>query len=191
MERKSCSWISLINNNDNGCLVWLISFVPGPVLYALQASHTIEARTPWGGDYFCSHFTEEENETCGVIESVQDHSGRKWQASHPYVMMKPMLSTPGSIVLGLFFVFVVLLDKSWVISPLSCKQGSSHQGGFGRSASRNHGVSFFFWLYWVFVAAHGLSLVAASGGYSLLWSASFSLQWLLLLWSTGSRCRLQ
>ena len=25
---------------------------------------------------------------------------------------------------------------------------------------------FFFWLRWVFVAAHGLSLVAASGGYS-------------------------
>ena len=25
---------------------------------------------------------------------------------------------------------------------------------------------FVFWLHWVFVAAHGLSLVAASGGYS-------------------------
>ena len=24
----------------------------------------------------------------------------------------------------------------------------------------------YFWLYWVFVAVHGLSLVAASGGYS-------------------------
>ena len=34
---------------------------------------------------------------------------------------------------------------------------------------------FFFWLRWVFVAAHGLSLVAASRGYSSLWS-------------TGSRC---
>ena len=40
------------------------------------------------------------------------------------------------------------------------------------------------WLRWVFVAARGLSLVAASGGYSLLWCAGFSLQW-LLLWSTG------
>ena len=47
---------------------------------------------------------------------------------------------------------------------------------------------FFFWLCWVFVAARGLSLVAASGGYSLLWCAGFSLQWLLLLQSTGSRC---
>ena len=33
---------------------------------------------------------------------------------------------------------------------------------------------------------HGLSLVVASGGYSLLWCAGFSLQW-LLLWSVGSR----
>ena len=50
----------------------------------------------------------------------------------------------------------------------------------------------YFWLHWVFVAAHGLSLVAASGGYSLLWCIGFSLQWLLLLRSTGSRaCGLQ
>ena len=47
---------------------------------------------------------------------------------------------------------------------------------------------FFFWLHWVFVAARGLSLVVASGGYSLLQSAGFSLRWLLLLQSTGSRC---
>ena len=33
----------------------------------------------------------------------------------------------------------------------------------------------------------GLSLVAASGSYSSLRCAGFSLQWLLLLWSTGSR----
>ena len=44
----------------------------------------------------------------------------------------------------------------------------------------------YFWLHWVFVAVHGLSLVAASGGYSL-WCAGFSLWWLLLLWRTGSR----
>ena len=46
---------------------------------------------------------------------------------------------------------------------------------------------FYFWLHWVFVAARGLSLVAASGGYSSLWCTGFSLRWLLLLWSTGSR----
>ena len=50
--------------------------------------------------------------------------------------------------------------------------------------------SFFIYLVlcWVFVAARGLSLVAVSGGYSLLRCAGFSLQWLLLLRSMGSRC---
>ena len=47
---------------------------------------------------------------------------------------------------------------------------------------------FYFWLRWVFIAARGLSLVAASGGYTLLRCAGFSLLWLLLLRSTGSRC---
>ena len=46
-----------------------------------------------------------------------------------------------------------------------------------------------FWLLWVFVAVRGLSLVAASGGYSSLWCVGFSLRWLLLLRSTGSRHR--
>ena len=45
----------------------------------------------------------------------------------------------------------------------------------------------YFWLCWVFVAVHGLSLVAVSGGYSLLRCVGFSLQWLLLLQSMGSR----
>ena len=48
-------------------------------------------------------------------------------------------------------------------------------------------ICFYFWLCWVFVAARGLSLVAASGGYSSLRCAGFSSQWLLLLRSTGSR----
>ena len=39
---------------------------------------------------------------------------------------------------------------------------------------------------WVFVAVCGPSPVAASGGYSSLRCAGFSLRW-LLLWSTGSR----
>ena len=42
------------------------------------------------------------------------------------------------------------------------------------------------WLCWVFVAACGLSLVAASGGYSLFRCTGL-LRWLLLLQSTGSR----
>ena len=50
---------------------------------------------------------------------------------------------------------------------------------------------FFFWLHCVFIAAHGLSLVAASRGYSSLRCAGFSLRWLLLLRSTGSRAQAQ
>ena len=48
-------------------------------------------------------------------------------------------------------------------------------------------VFIYFWLHWVFVTARGLSPVAASGGYSSLRFVGFSLQWLLLLQSTGSR----
>ena len=46
---------------------------------------------------------------------------------------------------------------------------------------------YLFWLRWVFVAARGLSLVAASGGCSSLQIAGFSLRWPLLLWSMSSR----
>ena len=50
-------------------------------------------------------------------------------------------------------------------------------------------IYFYFWLCWVFIAAHGLSLVAESRGYSLVQCTGFSLCGLLLLWSTGSRAR--
>ena len=46
----------------------------------------------------------------------------------------------------------------------------------------------YLWLSWVFVAARRLSLVVASGGYSSLRCAGFSLQWLLLSWNMGFRC---
>ena len=46
---------------------------------------------------------------------------------------------------------------------------------------------YLFWLRWVFIAACGLSLVVASGGYSLLQCSDFSLRWFLLLQSTGPR----
>ena len=42
-------------------------------------------------------------------------------------------------------------------------------------------IYLFFWLHWVFVAAHGLSLVAASRSYSSLRCVGFSLR------SMGSR----
>ena len=44
----------------------------------------------------------------------------------------------------------------------------------------------YFWLLWVFVAARGLSLVVASGGYSSSRCVGFSLlRWLLLLRSNA------
>ena len=45
----------------------------------------------------------------------------------------------------------------------------------------------YFWLSWVFVAARGLSLLAVSGSYSSLRCVGFSLRWLLLWRSMGSR----
>ena len=39
---------------------------------------------------------------------------------------------------------------------------------------------FFYWLWWVFIAARGLSLVVASRAYYQLQCADFSLWWLLL-----------
>ena len=58
---------------------------------------------------------------------------------------------------------------------------------WGSALDDRKGGVFFFWLRWVFVAARGLSLVAASRGYSPLRCAGFSLRWLLLSGSTGSR----
>ena len=63
-------------------------------------------------------------------------------------------------------------------------QPLSHQGS-PWSFLKNKFV--YFWLCWVFIAAHGLSVVVASKGYSSLRCVGFSLQWLLLLWSMGSR----
>ena len=46
---------------------------------------------------------------------------------------------------------------------------------------------FFFWLRWVFIALHRISLLAVNGDYFSLWWVDFSLQWLLSLWNMGSR----
>ena len=44
-----------------------------------------------------------------------------------------------------------------------------------------------FWLCRVFIFMCGLSLVAVSGGYSLLWSSTGFVFWCLLLWDSGCR----
>ena len=79
----------------------------------------------------------------------------------------------------------------WVGEELDDEGG----GGGGRRGSGLLSTFYFLfflkfiylWLHRVFVAAHGLSLVVASGGYSSLRCVGFSLRWLLLLQSTGSR----
>ena len=48
-------------------------------------------------------------------------------------------------------------------------------------------ASFFFFGCTASSLLRGLSLVGASGDYSSMWCAGFSLRWLLLVWSTGSR----
>ena len=51
-------------------------------------------------------------------------------------------------------------------------------------------ISFNLFLAWLGLrCCAGFSLVAVRGGQSLLQCSGFSLQWLLLLWSTGSRAR--
>ena len=47
----------------------------------------------------------------------------------------------------------------------------------------------YFWLCWVFVAAHRLSLVVANGDYSLIAVRGLFIVVILLLWNTGSRTR--
>ena len=46
---------------------------------------------------------------------------------------------------------------------------------------------FFFFLQWVFIAAHGLSLVAVSEGYSLVAVQGLLVVVASLVWSMGSR----
>ena len=48
-------------------------------------------------------------------------------------------------------------------------------------------IYLYFWLFWVFIAALGPSLVAAARGYCLFQCLDFSLRWFLLLWNKGSR----
>ena len=48
-------------------------------------------------------------------------------------------------------------------------------------------IYLFIWLHWVLVAAHGLSVVVASGGHSSSWCTGLSLSRPLLLRGTGSR----
>ena len=71
------------------------------------------------------------------------------------------------------------------LSNQSPEEGFCLEGYFPSCCFFNKFI--YFWLRWVFVAVRRLSLVAGSGGYSLLWCAGFSSRWLLLLRSLDSR----
>ena len=72
--------------------------------------------------------------------------------------------------------------------PQAWPQGSPVSISLHRPLRRGETfIYLFIWLCWIFVAVRRLSLVVVSRGYSLLRCAGFSLRWLLLLQSTGSR----
>ena len=106
----------------------------------------------------------------------------------PQILFISILETDLFIVLGSKH-----LESS---SPWRQELGGEGLGGRKGAVKVSYNLGFilflkfiiYFWLRWVFVAVRWLSLAAASGGYSSLWCAGFSLQWLLLLRSTGSRC---
>ena len=92
---------------------------------------------------------------------------------------------------------IFLPGKSYELRSLAghCPWDRKRVGYDQGTKQRQQQCSFFkiytfiyFWLHWVFVAVQGLSLVAASRGYSLgVVHRLFPLWELLLLWSTGSR----
>ena len=84
-------------------------------------------------------------------------------------------------------LFVAVCGLLIVVASLCCRAQALGTWASVVVARRLIYLFIYFWLHWVFVAAHGLSLVAASGGYSLLQCAGFSLCGFCLLRSTGSR----
>ena len=85
----------------------------------------------------------------------------------------------------IYFIEVQLIYNVVLISAL--QQSDSHINVYICIFFSFINLFTYIWLHWVSVAVRGLSLVAASGGYSWLQCAGFSLRWLLLLQSTGSR----
>ena len=133
------------------------------------------------------HFYQREGEIKEIRATVafQWYLFRSWRLNihlphFPFLFPWIILGNPQvastkttSIVLGRVCVCVCV----WVTGRV--RSYNSHL--------QNFKINKICFIYWVFVAAHGLSLVAASGGYSSLRCTGFSLQWFLLLRSTGSR----
>ena len=120
----------------------------------------------------------------GLIDWVGKHSSSSmfWKSlcrTGTYISIIPELNDP---LFFLFPKFFFLSVSFWIVSI--ALSSSSLTFFF----NINLFILFiYFWLHWVFIAARGLSLVVASGSYSLLQCMGFSFRWLLLLQSTGSR----
>ena len=92
-------------------------------------------------------------------------------------------------------IFLVFVKSVYVLLQLATPEilGPSLMTPFSFSSLSWTRVDFFLkiidllfiylWLHWVFIAVHGLSLVAVSGGCPSLWWASFSLRCFLLPWN--------
>ena len=107
---------------------------------------------------------------------------------------------PVSDVTVPFFPLIIIIPRhfKWIL-PAPPPPPQPHKRQFFFSRLENHflGPNFFFltYLFNLFIfgcvgsslLCEGFPLVAASGGYSSLRCAGFSLWWLLLLQSTGSR----
>ena len=85
------------------------------------------------------------------------------------------------VIMPSFLFLILVICLLFFFLEVSLAQGLSIKKIF---------LLIYFWLCWVFVAALWLSLVVASQGYSLLQYPGFSLWWLLLLQSLGSRAHM-
>ena len=118
----------------------------------------------------------------------------------PFATIKGLCSpSPTDSNDSLCSVMVFLLPCTWSCHGQKVRKDSENVPALPSRYGQQRTLLFFFffflinlfiyfWLQWAFIAARGLSLVAVSRGYSLLRCMGFSTRWLLLLWSTGSRC---
>ena len=108
-----------------------------------------------------------------------------WNPHHASRSPRVHPPTPPLTVGGLP-MFPACINRGWCVIGKTLNIGPPH-GPDHWSFFFFFNLFIYFWLHWVFVAARGLSLVAASRGYSSLGYAGFLLWWLLLLRSMGSR----
>ena len=123
-----------------------------------------------------------------MLGGIQGHIIREWQISFYSELVVTPSESPA------FLSTSIVLYSS---APLYCSLklllrlvSVSLKGNLSRAAVLSFFFFinlFYFWLHWVFVAAHRLSLAAVSRGHSSLRCAGFSLWRLLLLRSMGFR----